>query len=104
MAVIIEDTELIRCALAYVTELYEELTTENGSATLGLQNQAIDLIRADPELRAAVTAWGRSSDIDEATTAPPQRLPYDPTYDRVRAFLVSAMGEPVFTRASTARP
>jgi hypothetical protein len=103
MADILEDTELIRDALAYVTELYEELTQENGAPTLGLQNQAVDLIRSDPGLRAAVTAWGRGAAVDEATTAPPRRLPYDAAYERVRAFLISAMDVPIMVRQEVTR-
>ena len=62
-----EDTKLGAQALAYVIELYRELTVENGAPTLGTQNQAVDFIRADPELRRAVSAWAEAADIDEAT-------------------------------------
>src|SRR6267142_540637 len=68
-----EDTTLKRQALAYVIELYHELTEENGAPTLGTQNQAVDFILADPELRHAVAAWAETTEIDEATTAPPRR-------------------------------
>jgi len=50
-----ENTKLIRQALAYVIELYRELTEENGAPTLGTQNQVVDFILADPELRRAVS-------------------------------------------------
>jgi hypothetical protein len=70
-----EDTKLGAQALAYVIELYRELTVENGAPTLGTQNQAVDFIRSDPELRRAVSAWAEAADIDEATTAPRRRLP-----------------------------
>jgi hypothetical protein len=93
-----EDTELIRHAIAYVIELYRELTEENGAPSLGTQNQAVDFILADPELSAAVAEWGRRHQIDEATTEPPQRLPCDATYRRVRDFLLRAMAPPVFVR------
>ena len=36
-----EDTKLGAQALAYVIELYRELTVENGAPTLGTQNQAV---------------------------------------------------------------
>ena len=68
-----EDTKLGAQALAYVIELYRELTVENGAPTLGTQNQAVDFIRSDPELRRAVSAWAEAADIDEATTAPAVR-------------------------------
>src|SRR5258707_14293164 len=72
-----EDTKLGAQALAYVIELYDELTVENGAPTLGTQNQAVDFIRADPELRLAVADWAkergdRRSD-DGAAAAPAVR-------------------------------
>ena len=73
MALPIEDTKLKRQALAYVIELYRELTAENGAPTLGTQNQAVDFIRADPERRRAVAAWAETVEIGEATTAPRRR-------------------------------
>jgi hypothetical protein len=97
MALPIEDTELREQALAYVIRLYDELTEENGAPTLGTQNQAVDFILADPELCHAVADWATTTEIDEATTAPPQRLPRDASYDRVRAFLARIMAPPVFT-------
>jgi hypothetical protein len=89
-----EDTKLGAQALAYVIELYRELTAENGAPTLGNQNQAVDFIRADPDLRRAVAAWAETVEIDEATTAPRRRLPFDALYDRVRAFLERTMAPP----------
>jgi hypothetical protein len=96
MALPIEDTGLRQAALAYVIELYEELTEENGAPTLGTQNQAVDFILADPELRAAVADWAAWAPIGEASTAPPRRLPQDALYRQVRAFLERVMEPPVF--------
>jgi hypothetical protein len=104
MALPIEDTRLLRQALAYVIELYRELTAENGAPTLGTQNQAVDFIVADPELRRAVTAWAQTTEIDEATTTSPRRLPRDALYDRARAYLEQIMARPVFTAAPPSRP
>ena len=98
-----EDTTLKRQALAYVIRLYDELTEENGAPTLGTQNQAVDFILADPELRHAVAAWAETTEIDEATTAPPRRLPRDALYDRVRGYLEQIMEPPVFA-TSVNRP
>ena len=98
-----EDTTLKRQALAYVIRLYDELTEENGAPTLGTQNQTVDFILADPELRRAVADWATTAEIDEATTAPPQHLPFDALYERVRAFLARIMEPPVFA-ASVNRP
>jgi hypothetical protein len=91
-----EDTRLSAQALAYVIELHHELTAENGAPTLGTQNQAVDFIRSDPELRRAVAAWAETVEIDEATTAPRRRLPFDALYDRVRTFLERTMAPSVF--------
>jgi hypothetical protein len=60
MPAITEDTLLIRQALAYAIELYRELSEENGAPTLGTQNQVVDFILADPDLRAAGRAVGGS--------------------------------------------
>jgi len=87
MALPVEDPKLRREALVYVIRLYDELTEENGAPTLGTQNQAVDFILADHELCRAVAAWAKTANIDEATTAPPQRLQKDALYDRVRAFM-----------------
>jgi hypothetical protein len=91
MALQFEDTKLGAQALAYVIELYRELTVENGAPTLGTQNQAVDFIRSDPELRRAVSAWAEAAKIDESTTAPRQRLPFDALYNQVRSFLERTM-------------
>jgi hypothetical protein len=84
--------------MAYVIELYRELTVENGAPTLGTQNQVVDFILADPELSRAVSDWARTVEIDEATTGPPSRLPLDGAYQRIRTYLRSVMDQPVFSR------
>ena len=96
MALPVEDTQLRADALAYVIRLYEELTEENGAPTLGTQNQAVDFILADPELRRAVAYWAAAVNINEATTAPPRHLPLDALYQRVRAFMETIMEPPIF--------
>ena len=96
MAGFTEDSTLIRYAIEFVIELYRELTDENGAPTLGTQNQAVNFILADPELGAAIAAWGQKAQLDEATTEPPQRPPYDTAYRRIGDFLPSVMDPPVF--------
>ena len=91
MALPVEDTRLRLQALAYVIRLYDELTAENGAPTLGTQNQAVDFILASPELRRAVAEWARSIDIEEASTAPARRLPYDQLYEQVHRYLKTIM-------------
>jgi hypothetical protein len=54
MATTTEDTTLIGRALAYMIELYRELTDENDAPTLGTQNQSVYFILTDLELREAV--------------------------------------------------
>ena len=98
-----QDTTAIQDAVAYVIELYRELTEENGAPTLGTQNQAVDFILADPELRDAVTRWARLAEIEEATTEPPRRLPGDDAYRRIRAYMESIMEQPVFSRPGQER-
>jgi hypothetical protein len=97
MSALTEDTLLIRQAVAYVIELYRELSEENGAPSLGTQNQAVDFILADPELCAAAARWSQLVDSDEATTTPLRRLPFDPAYRRIRAYLEAIMDRPVFT-------
>jgi hypothetical protein len=92
------NTELIAQAQAYVTELYQELTTENGAPTLGTQNQGVDFILADPELCRAVASWARTARIAEATTKPSRRLPDDAAYRCIRDYLQATMERPVFAR------
>ncbi|MBV8889670.1 MAG: hypothetical protein JO305_08400 [Alphaproteobacteria bacterium] len=101
MVQVTENTELRRQALAYVGELYRELSQENGAPTLGTQNQAVDFILTDAELSRAISAWARSHNTAEATTMPPQRLPMDALYQQVRGFLIRSMEPPVFVRDET---
>lgn len=104
MPAITEDTVLIRQAVAYAIELYRELTEENGAPSLGTQNQVVDFILTDPELREAVTRWSDLTEADEAKTTPPRRLPCDAAYRRVKAFLESIMDEPIFARPGQKPP
>src|SRR5215831_16227645 len=61
------------------------------------QNQVVDFILVEPELRLAVSDWARSLNIDEATTKAMPRLPYDDTYRRISTFLQSAMEPSAFS-------
>jgi hypothetical protein len=96
-----EETRLRLAALAYVINLYDELTQENGAPPLGTRNKAVDFILGDPELRRALADWAANAEIDEATTAPPRRPPHDALYHRVRGFLEPILGPRVF---STPKP
>ncbi|MBV9861222.1 MAG: hypothetical protein JO267_03645 [Alphaproteobacteria bacterium] len=99
-----ENIPLRQQAFAYVTALYRELSQENGAPTVGTQNQALDFILADPELSRAVSEWAKTVETEEAGTRPPQRLPRDALYERVRSHLAAIMGKPVFSRPETQRP
>lgn len=83
-----EDSEAILDALAYVEQLHQELTTENGAPPLGTQNQVVDAILADPALVAYVRDWAAHNQVLEASTAPAQRLPIDDVYRRLSALLL----------------
>ena len=104
MAAITEDPTLIGRALAYTIELYRELTDENGAPTLGIQNQIVDFILADLELRAAVAQWSEPVEIDEASTRAPRRLPYNAAYRCVHDFAQSLIDQPVFMRPGQEPP
>jgi hypothetical protein len=93
-----EETRLRLAALTYVINLYDELTQENGGPPLGTQNQAVEFILGDPELRHALAGWAADAEIAEATLAL-RRLPYDELYHRVRSYLEHIMGPPVFGAA-----
>jgi hypothetical protein len=93
-----EDAALIGQTVAYVIELYRELTEENGAPVLGTQNQAVDFILADADLRKAVAAWGRTAETDEATTEPSRRLPDNSAYRRIRAYMQSILEPTPFAR------
>jgi hypothetical protein len=83
-------------ALRYVVALHEELTEENGAPTLGTQNQAVDFILADPDLAAYVRRWAAAQPDDDPVPRPPERLPQDDAYRRVRARLEAAMDGSIF--------
>ncbi len=87
----LRDEELRQAALAYVIEIYDELTAQNAAPTLGTQNQVVDFILADAELREAVAAWAGTRNFDEKVPAPPTRVPQDRLYQRVRAFMLQIM-------------
>jgi hypothetical protein len=59
---ITEDILLIRRAMAHAVELYREMTEETGAPTLGIQNQVVAFIRADPDLCLAASRWARTAD------------------------------------------
>src|SRR3954467_11885617 len=99
-----EDIGLRQAALAYVVALYRELSEENGAPMPGTQNQVVDFILADPERRRRIAAWAASTSIEEATTAPPQRLPQDTFYVEVRTLMERIMASPVFETPGTPAP
>jgi len=90
------DIRLREAALAYVIALYRELTEENGAPTPGTENQAVAFILADPERRRRLAEWAATASFDEATTAPPQRLPQDTFYVEIRTMMQRIMAAPVF--------
>jgi hypothetical protein len=89
-----EDPDTIIDALAYVEELHQELTTENGAPPLGPQNQVVDAILAEPSLIAYVRDWAERNHVLEARAEPPQRPPIDAVYRLVRDLLLRAEKAP----------
>src|SRR6516165_6986316 len=86
MVQLTEETRLRLAALNYVAALHKEVTQEHGMPPLGTQNQAVDFILGDPELRRALTAWAEGTHIDEITP-PLRRPPHDALHHRVRDYL-----------------
>ena len=84
-----EDSDAIVDALAYVEQLHQELTTENGAPPLGAQNRVAEAILADPMLVAYVRGWAARNGVLEASIAPAQRLPIDDVYRRLSTLLLS---------------
>jgi hypothetical protein len=99
MVLAMEETRLRLAALAYVINIYDELTQETGAPPLGTQSQAVELILGDPELRRALAGWAADAEIDEATMAL-QRPPQDALLHRVRRFLEHIEGPPVLATAN----
>lgn len=98
---ITEDTLLIRRAMAYVVELYREMTEENGAPTLGTQNQVVEFVLADPEPCFAVSRSARTAEIEETTT-PSARLRDDGAHLRIRSYLQSVLEPSLFSRVNKA--
>jgi hypothetical protein len=90
------DAAAIIDALEYVTALHQELTEENGAPPLGTQNQVVDFILADAGLTDYVRRWAARRRDEGPVPVPPERLPQDEAYRRVRARLQAAMDESVF--------
>jgi hypothetical protein len=87
----VEDPTLIIAAGAYVDALYRELASENAAAPVGVANQIVDTIRADPALCRYVLDWAARTRPDEATVRPPERLPRDPVHERLAAAMRTAL-------------
>jgi len=86
MSPLTEEDKLRLAALAYVTDLHNDLTQESGALPLGTQNQAIEFILGDPELRRALAAWAADAEIHEASLTLRRPL-QDALYHRVRTHL-----------------
>ena len=67
--------------------LYAELMAGHAAPGLGTQNQAVHFILADPALCIAVAKWAETTNIEEASATPSQKVPHDELYRRVRAYL-----------------
>ena len=87
--------------MAYVVELYREMTEENGAPTLGTQHQVVEFV-LHPEPCFAVSWSVRTAEIEEATTHPSARLPDDGAHQRIRSYLQSVMEPSLFSRVNKA--
>jgi hypothetical protein len=90
----VEDTGLALQALAYVHRLSAELMADHAAPGAGTQNQAVHFILNDPELSSAVAKWAATTNIEEASATPHQRLPHDELYRRVREHLERVAAPP----------
>ena len=97
-----KEARLRLAALAYVIDLHNELTQENGAPPLGTQNQAVDFILGDPELRRALADWAAGADLKQITTAM-RRPPQDALYHRVRSYFEQIDGRRIFPAAKQLR-
>ena len=97
-----EEERLRLAALAYVIDLHDELTQENGAPPLGTQNQTVDFILGNPELRRALAAWAADAEVDEASLRL-RRPPQDALYDQVRSYLEHIGEKRVFPTAEQLR-
>ena len=59
-----------------------------------MQNQAVHFILDDPALRSAVAKWAETTNIEEASATPSQKVPYDALYRRVREYLEKGQSRP----------
>jgi hypothetical protein len=98
MPALTEDTVLIRRTIAYLIELYRELTAENGPPPVSGRRTGWSNSSLPTPSCASSRTMGKAADPDGATTQPLRRLPCDATYQRARAYLRRVMDKPVFTR------
>ncbi len=89
-----DDLRSIAEALAYVTEVYRELAQENGSPTLGTQNQMVEFVLNNGALREAARRFAMQSGQGEAMLEPHQRPPLDAAFCRVRDRMRETMERP----------
>jgi hypothetical protein len=87
--------ELVPDAMEYVEEMHRELAAENTAPPPGVEGRIVSAILDDPELRDYVRNWAQRNHVLEAGLEPPERLPMDNIYRRVRAMLLAAEGEEV---------
>ncbi len=87
-----EDEEAVAAALDYATAVYRGLTSENGAATLGTQNQIVEFILADPQLALAARRWAKEGGDGEAELGPKRVPPHDEAFRRIEARLSELLG------------
>src|SRR3954453_6151144 len=84
--------ELVPDAMEYVEEMNRELAAENTAPPPGVEGRIVSAILDDPELRDYVRNWAQRNHVLEAGLEPPERLPMDKIYPRLRGGGVAAEG------------
>ena len=84
----VDDPDLIADAVAYVTELRDEVEVETGPTKAGAGRAVLEMVLADPALCAYVRRWARQRQSCESKIGPVLHLPIDPVYRRLRGTLI----------------
>jgi hypothetical protein len=86
------DPDLIVDAVAYVTELRDEVEREVGPLRPGTGREVLAMVLADPALSQYMRRWARHTRSFESKVGPVRYLPMDATYDRLRSSMLALGG------------
>ena len=88
----VDDPDLIADAVAYVTELRDEVEAEMGPTKVGAGRAVLEMVLADPALCSYVRRWARQRQSCESKVGPVLHLPVDSVYRRLRGTLIEMGG------------